>query len=154
MSTATKSGITAAHNGVVVISVPLPPYSPQRRRHRIPSNHGVIEPIMCEPFVAFDARIPQRGILVATEREHRLVHLLGIKHLEAYEKVEILYRQTRDSQKQVRLQLRDHVLQRVIAKIGKVHEYVDARRELDQLFLYELEILLVCIMLITVLSLL
>lgn len=58
---------------------------------------------MCEPFVAFDGRIPERGILVATEREHRLVHLLGIKHLAAYEKVEILYRQTRDSQKQVRL---------------------------------------------------
>jgi hypothetical protein len=40
--------------------------------------------------------VAQRGILVATEREHRLVHLLGIEHLQAHEQVEVLYRQTSD----------------------------------------------------------
>lgn len=45
--------------------------------------------------MAFDARIEQRGILVATEGEHHLIHLLGVEHLEAYEQVEVLHRQTK-----------------------------------------------------------
>src|SRR5271166_6417025 len=49
----------------------------------LPSYHGVIEPVMCEPLVALDPRVPQRGILVATKREHRLVHLLGVENLQA-----------------------------------------------------------------------
>ena len=40
----------------------------------------VVESVMCEPLVALNACVPQRRILVATEREHRLVHLLGIEH--------------------------------------------------------------------------
>ena len=40
--------------------------------------------------MAFDARVPQRGVLVTTERNHRLVHLLSIEHFEAYEQVEVL----------------------------------------------------------------
>ena len=40
---------------------------------------------MREPCVALDARVPQRGILVAAEREHRLVHLLGVEHSQAHE---------------------------------------------------------------------
>ena len=102
---------------------------------------------MCEPFVALDARVPQRGILVATEREHRLVHLLGIEDLEAHEQMEILHRQAGDGQKQLRLQLGDHVLQRVLAKIGQVHERRDARCELDQLFLHQLALGLVFLLL-------
>ena len=103
---------------------------------------------MCEPLVALDARVPQRGILVAAEREHRLVHLLGIEDLEAHEQMEVLHRQAGDGQKQVRLQLGDHVLQRVLAKIGQVHERRDARRELDQLFLHELALGLVFLLLL------
>ena len=38
---------------------------------------------MCESLVARDAGVPQRGILVAPECEHRLIHLLGIEHLQA-----------------------------------------------------------------------
>jgi len=33
---------------------------------------GVSGSMMCEPFVAIEARVPQRGILVASERKHRL----------------------------------------------------------------------------------
>jgi hypothetical protein len=60
------------------------------------SHHGVVESIVCEPLVARDARVPQRGILVATERENRLVHLLSIEHLQAHEKMEVLHRQAGD----------------------------------------------------------
>jgi hypothetical protein len=48
------------------------------------SYHGVVESVMCEPLTALDARVPQRGILVATEREQRLIHLLGIEYSELF----------------------------------------------------------------------
>ena len=66
--------------------------------------------------MARDAGVPQRGILVAAEGEHRLIHLLGIEYLEAHQQVEVLHGQASDNQKQVRLQPGDHVLQRVLAK--------------------------------------
>jgi len=39
---------------------------------------------MPEPLLALDTGVPQRGILIAAEREHRLVHLLGVEHLETH----------------------------------------------------------------------
>lgn len=36
---------------------------------------------MPEPFVAFDARVGRRGILVAAEGEDGLVHLFGVEDL-------------------------------------------------------------------------
>ena len=112
------------------------------------SYHGIVEPVMCEPLVALDACVPQRRILVATEREYRLIHLLSIKYLEAHEQIEVLHRQAGDRQEQIRLQLGDHVLQRVLAKIGQVHEGRYARRELDQLFLQKLALRFVFLLLL------
>ncbi len=43
-------------------------------------HYGVVKTVMCQPVMALDARIPQGGVLVAAEREHRLVHLLGVEH--------------------------------------------------------------------------
>jgi hypothetical protein len=54
------------------------------------SYHSVIQPIVGQAFVALDPRVPQRGILVPTERENRLVHLLGIKYLQPDKQIEIL----------------------------------------------------------------
>ena len=46
---------------------------------------------MGETIVAFDPRVAKRSILVPTKSEYRLVHLLGIEHLEADEKMEVLH---------------------------------------------------------------
>lgn len=43
---------------------------------------------MGQPRMAVDAGIAQRGVLVAAKREHGLVHLLGVEHLEPHEQVE------------------------------------------------------------------
>ena len=103
---------------------------------------------MGQPLVALDAGVAQRGILVAAEGEHGLVHLLGVEHLEAHEQVEVLDRQAGDGQKQVGFQLGDDILQGVLAEIGQVHERRDARGELDQLLLDELALGLVLLLLV------
>jgi hypothetical protein len=81
--------------------IPQPAFcmrSPDEPLYRLLScYHGVVGSVMCEPLVTLDARVPQRGILVAAEREHRLIHLLGIEYLEAaHEQVEVLHRQAGD----------------------------------------------------------
>ena len=93
---------------------------------------------MGQPRVALDAGVAERRVFVSSEREHGLVHLFGVEHLEPHQLVEVRHRQPGDRQKQVRLHLRDNVLQRVLAEIGQVHEGRYARRELDQLLLQEL----------------
>ena len=57
--------------------------------------------------------------------------------------MKVFHRQAKNGPKQARFQLGYHVLQFVFAKIGEVHECGDARREFDQLFLYELALVLV-----------
>jgi hypothetical protein len=93
--------------------------------------------------VAVDAGVAQRGILVAPEGEHGLVHLLGVEHLEPHQQVEILHCQSGDGEEQVRFQPGDDILQRVLAKVGQVHEGRDAGGELDQLLLNQLALGLV-----------
>ena len=51
------------------------------RPQLVPRHHGVVQPDVRQPPMAFYARVPKRRILVAPEREHRLVHLFGVKHL-------------------------------------------------------------------------
>src|SRR3974390_3048130 len=88
--------------------------------------------------MALDPRVAQRGIFITAEGEDGLVHLLGVEDLEAHEQGEVIYRQTGDRLKQPRLNLGDHVLQRVLPEIGQIHEGRNARGELDELLLYEL----------------
>lgn len=61
-------------------------------RRFLPRHHGVVQPVMGESGVALDARVAERRVFVPPEREYRLVHLLGVEHLEAHQQVEILYR--------------------------------------------------------------
>ena len=116
--------------------------------YSLPRHHGVVEPVVGEALVALDARVAERGVFVAAEGEHGLVHLLGVEHLQAHEQVEVLHRQPGDGQEQVRLQLGDDVLQRVLAEVGQVHERRDARGELDQLLLDQLALGLVLLLLV------
>ena len=62
--------------------------------------------------------------------------------------MEILHGQTGDSPKQLRFQLCDHILQRVLAVVRQVHERRNARRKLDQLLLHELALGLVFLLLL------
>ena len=51
---------------------------------------------MRQPFVALDARIPQRCVFVSAEGEHGLIHLFCVKHLQSSQELEILHRQASD----------------------------------------------------------
>src|SRR5262245_37182743 len=70
-------------------------------------NHGVVQPVVGQSRVALYAGVAERRILVPPEREHGLVHLLGVEHLESHEQVEVLDRQTGDGEEQIWLQLGD-----------------------------------------------
>jgi hypothetical protein len=48
--------------------------------HSLARYYGVVEPMVGKSLVAFDSCIVERGVFVAAEREHRLVHLLGVEH--------------------------------------------------------------------------
>ena len=85
--------------------------------------------------VALDAGVSERRVFVSSESENGLVHLLGVEHLELYEQVEVLNRQAGDSQEQLRFQLCDDILKRVLTEVGQVHECRDPGGELDKLFL-------------------
>ena len=61
-----------------------------------PRHHRVEETILGQALVAFDARIAERGVFVATECEDCLVHLLGVEHSQPHEQVEVLYCQAGD----------------------------------------------------------
>ena len=52
-----------------------------------------------------------------------LVHLLGVEYFELNEKVKIFYRQTSDCLEQVRLDLGNHVLQRVLSETPRVFRH-------------------------------
>ncbi len=59
-----------------------------RYRAHVPSvsgNNGVIQSVMGQTRVALDAGVPERCVFVAAERENRLVHVLGVEHLEPHE---------------------------------------------------------------------
>ncbi len=51
----------------------------------LPSHHRVVQAILGQPDVALDARVAERRVLVAPEGKHRLIHLLGVEHFEAYQ---------------------------------------------------------------------
>src|SRR5437588_4778226 len=87
----------------------------------LPRNYGVIEPIVGQSLVTLDSRIAERGVFVPAEGEDSLVHLLGIKDLQAHEQMEVLDRQTGNGKKQLRFQLGDDILERVLAEVGQVH---------------------------------
>ena len=55
----------------------------QRTRVSIPRHH-VVKPVVSQLLVALDSRIAERSVLIATKREYRLVHLLGIEHIETH----------------------------------------------------------------------
>jgi hypothetical protein len=57
----------------------------------LPRHDGVVESVMSKPRMALDAGVAERRVLVAAEGEDSLVHLLGIKHPEPHEQVEVLH---------------------------------------------------------------
>ena len=109
----------------------MPPSSPVVAARSLPRHHGIIKPVAAEALMAIDARIAERSVLVATEGEDCLIHLLGVEHLQLHEQMEVLYRQAGDSQKQFRLKLGDNILQRILAEIGQIHKGRNARGKLD-----------------------
>jgi hypothetical protein len=66
--------------------------------------------------------------------------LLGVEHLEAHQEMKILHRQTRDGKEKVGLELRDDILQRVLAEIRQVHEGWDAGCKFYELLLHQLSL--------------
>ena len=70
---------------------------------------------MAQALVALDAGVGQRGVLVAAEREHGLVHVGAVEDVERDEQVEVVDGQAGDGLEQVRLQLGDDVLEGVLA---------------------------------------
>jgi hypothetical protein len=46
-----------------------------------------------QSLVALDARVPKGRVFVPAEREHRLVHLLGVEYLQANKQVKVFHRQ-------------------------------------------------------------
>lgn len=90
---------------------------------------------MRQPWVAVDTSVAQRRIFVTAESEHRLIHLFGVEHPELHEQVEIFDRQAGDCPEQIWFQFCDHILQRVLAEVGQIHEGRNPRGELDQLLL-------------------
>lgn len=55
-------------------------------------HYRVVESVVGQALVTLNSRIAERGVFVATEGEDRLVHLLGVEHLEANEQMEVFYR--------------------------------------------------------------
>ena len=50
------------------------------------SGHdGVVKAVVSQPIVTLDTGIRKRGVLIAAEREHGLVHLLGVEDSQAYQ---------------------------------------------------------------------
>ena len=86
---------------------------------------------MCQPCVTLDPRIAKRSVLIATEGEDCLIHMLSVEDLSAYKQVKILHSEAGNGQEEVRLQFRYHILQSVLAKVGQVHENRDAGSKLD-----------------------
>jgi hypothetical protein len=72
--------------------------------------------------MAFDAGVAQGGVFIAPKRKHRLVHLLGVEHLEPHQQVKVLHRQPGHCDEQTGLQFGDDVLQSVFTKVGQVRE--------------------------------
>lgn len=89
---------------------------------------------MGQPWVALYAGVAERSVFITTEGKDGLIHLLGVEHLETDEQVEILDRQPGDSEKQIRFEFCDYILQRVLAEIGEIHECWNAGCKLNQLF--------------------
>lgn len=44
-------------------------HAPLRRSSLLPRHHGVVQPVACQSLVALDARIAERGVLIATKGE-------------------------------------------------------------------------------------
>ena len=95
---------------------------------------------MSQPFVAVDACVAKRCILIATERKDGLIHSFCVENLQADEQVEIADCQASNSLEQVRLKFRDHILKSVFAEIGEIHKGWNASGKLDQLLLNELSL--------------
>lgn len=55
-------------------------HAPLKRSFLLPRHHGVVEPVVGQALVTLNARIPERGVLIATKGEDRLIHLLGIEY--------------------------------------------------------------------------
>jgi hypothetical protein len=71
-------------------------YTPCSAPSSLPRHHRVVQPVMRQPRVAVDARVPQRGVFVAAEGKDGLVHLLGVEDPELDEQVEVLDGQAGD----------------------------------------------------------
>lgn len=111
-------------------------------------HYGVVQPIMSQTRVAVYAGVTKRCVLVSPECKHRLIHLLGIEHLERYEQVEVIHREAGDHAEQLRFELRNDILQRILAEISQIHEGGNPCGKLDQLLLDELTLGLVLLLLV------
>ena len=80
------------------------------------SNDRVIQAVARQAFVAIDAGAPERCVFIATECEHGLVHLFGVKHLELDQQMEVLHHDARNGAKEIRLNLCNDVLKRVLRR--------------------------------------
>ncbi len=53
----------------------------------LPRHHRIVEPVVGQAGVAINAGVAERRVFIPPERKDRLVHLLGVEHLEAHEQV-------------------------------------------------------------------
>jgi hypothetical protein len=48
------------------------------------SNDSVVKPVMCQSGMAFNSGVAERRVFIPPEREHSLIHLLSIEHLQLH----------------------------------------------------------------------
>ena len=80
------------------------------------SNDRDIQAVGTQTFVAIDTGVPERCVCIATECEHSLVHLFGVKHLELDQQMEVLHREARGGAEEIRLNLCNDILKRVLRR--------------------------------------
>ena len=90
-----------------------------------------------------DTGVNQTGVFIPLEFVNGIVHQGLVENIQRNEQLEILHVQTGDLFEQLRLQLRDDVLQAVFPVIRQIHEHRHTGSKFDQLFLNHLSLGLV-----------
>ena len=71
--------------------------------------------------MAVEARALKQSVLVQAELVHGVIHDRVAEHSRGDERLEVLDREARDLLEQARLQLRDHVLEALLAVVREAH---------------------------------
>ena len=135
---------------------------PVRSHHRLLLRHGHVlevgerrvEQADALALVAVHAGIDEARVLVPAELVNGVIHARIVEYAKRNQQLEVGHGKTGDLLEKPRLQLRDDILQCLLAVVGQVHEHRDSRSELDELLLNELALALVLLLLLGELALL